>query len=257
MSSSSKFSLILMHDDGRTHRLRLGKTLCYCLATVALLSPLFGGVGIWLGWQAWVTREAMTAEFQALHAELTETQIELERCANMEALRRLPDNGREAAPEGAPGHVAAPAALASAAQAAAGAPAAPPDADAIPLPPGEGAGEADPTRMAVDTGAARVENVSARLMDPRHLRVSVDLYNAGARGPQLAGKVVFSLLPPDGQLTRLPVEDASFRINRFKKIVSTVALPSALTDTDNTALMVEVLVDDTPVFRKLYPVDAR
>lgn len=279
MSSGKKYSLILMDDGGQTRSIRISKGFCAVVLCLVIVMPLLGSAGIWVGWRAWHEQQEWLLERRSLHAELDSLEVEVERYANMETLYR--QSGAQAAPgdkdvadsaKSAPAAPAAPAAGAVAENEATESAAAPsasasgasgtngtsPEQAGSEVASGiEGGAHKTDVDISLDTGQARVENVQARLLDPRRLRVNVDLYNIKGGGTPLAGRVVFSLVTAEGQSSALPAEDTSFRISRFKKIVSTVPLPTALTDVENSALLVEVLVDENIIFRKLYPVESR
>ena len=268
MSSGKKYSLILMDDGGQTRSIRISKGFCGLVLCLAVVLPLLGGAGVWVGWRAWHEQQEWLLERRSLHAELDSLEVEVERYANMETLYRQSgaqtasgdsDNAKGATPaataESEPTESAAGAVTSGTATP--GIASGPEQAGSDTASGIEGGAHKTDADISLDTGQARVENVQARLLDPRRLRVNVDLYNTRGGGSPLAGRVVLSLVTAEGQNSPLPAEDTTFRISRFKKIVSTVPLPTALTDVDNSALLVEVLVDENVIFRKLYPVESR
>ncbi|MEG2139923.1 MAG: hypothetical protein RRY20_03945 [Bilophila sp.] len=264
MTASSKFSLILMHDDGEMHRLRMNKGTLRVLILLLVLSPLLGMLGLWVGWDAWHTIADWHTERLSYQTQLDALRVRLERLSALEALlgaegdRALvpastlppPDAVARTSSETVPGEpkTAAPAALESEASTAAGQSAAKPSEDET-LP--------DKARAAVDTGVIRVENMQARIVDRRRIRASVDMFNSDPDGKPLGGRTEFSLITADGQQYPLSNEDAVFRISRFKKVVSTSTLPVAGTEVENAAVMVEVKADNTVLYRNMFSIESR
>lgn len=113
--------------------------------------------------------------------------------------------------------------------------------------------EATNTQDAVDTGLARVENLTARRVGARSLRISFDLYNT-EQVPQLAGKATFELILADG--TTYPLDDhgdTGYRINRLKKIVGNPILPAEVSETKDASIRVSVFADDALIYRVTTP----
>lgn len=266
MSASKKCSLILMSDDGKVCRLRFRAVFLRLLAAAWILLVLAGGAGMWIGWKAWEYRRIWENDRYHLERELADNRVHLERLSNMEALY---ESSRTSAVSGG-GDEVAPSCDSSSSSSPETAPSAdfvPPSGDSVAT-AGQGGTPALPTgelaapsaapeeQVEINTGVVRVENVSARL-DERRLRVSVDLYNGEATGQQISGQAVITLLDADGQEYPLASEDMLFRIVRFKKLVSSNPLPSALSDVANAAIRVEVFVNDKLEFRRIYPVEVR
>ena len=105
----------------------------------------------------------------------------------------------------------------------------------------------------MDTGLARVENLNARRVGARSLRISFDLYNTEQQ-PQLGGKATFELLLADGSIYPLDDHgDTTYRINRLKKIVGNPTLPPEVTDTAGASIRVSVFNDDDLIYRITTP----
>lgn len=105
----------------------------------------------------------------------------------------------------------------------------------------------------MDTGLARVENLTARRVGARSLRISFDLYNT-EQVPQLAGKATFELILADG--TTYPLDDhgdTGYRINRLKKIVGNPTLPAEVSETKDASIRVSVFADDALIYRVTTP----
>lgn len=257
MKASPKCSLILMHDDGHTRRVRLSQRLLRVVCILLVLLPFFGVGGLWIGYETWRFQQEWDEERRALTARLNENKLALERLGNIESLYKRTVGGT-VAPSGSEG--SGPARSSATPEKSGDNASSPPGTANPPLtaaPPGDGGIHEIDSQLIVDTGVVRIENVVPRLVDPRKLRITVDLYNAEPTGQQLSGQVRFYVLTGDGQEWKLSNDDAQFRISRFKKVVATSPLPGTLNDVANAAIKIEVLVNDVVVYRKLYPIESR
>lgn len=254
---SRKFSLILMHDDGKAHRFRVGKFFFVVLLFLLLSLPVFGGLGVWVGWNAWQFQQKWQAEQHALELSYADCRLQAERLSNIVRLAGLSTETTGAIPA-APTSASMPSDTAStlASSSPVTAPYPPPAVQPLPSTP-EPAVDARLDEAAnLDAGVVRLENLLAREQDGRKLRISLDLYNAKPNAGQISGKITFALIDPDGQQHPLDYEDTAFRITRFKKVLVPATLPPALTGADNSALIVTVAADDGTVFlRKIFPVE--
>lgn len=86
--ATGKFSVILMHDDGRTHKIRMGHTCFHVLIVLIILAPVIGGMGIWIGWEGWHTAKTWQAEKIAFQSREETMRVRLERLTTLEALLR-------------------------------------------------------------------------------------------------------------------------------------------------------------------------
>lgn len=260
MSSASKFSLIVMYDDGRTRQMRVSRRLLHFLGAVFVILPLVGVLGIWSALTAWQDIRSWQQEKTSVQNRMDDMRIRLERLSILENLLEgqenlklrpvraavapaadtRPDN--RAAKDGAEGRKSSSLPPEAAA---AGMPASPDRAEAVP---------ADSPRI-VDMGKIRVENMRARLLDRRRIRAGVDLYKVGNGGSQLSGETVFSLQTADGRLFPLFNEDAPFRISRFKKVVTTSPLPVPMADLKNARIVIEVSVEGAIIYRNTFSIE--
>lgn len=266
MSASSKFSLILLHDDGEMHRLRISKGLFRLLVVLLILSPILGILGMWIGWEAWHTVADWRREKMAYQMQLETMRVKVERLSTLETL--LEDEksapaalavhpgggkagGKTVEKEDSPSSAESSSKEESDAQAeqepAAGPMSSLEKTTSEPSPVQGGS--------ALDDGTVRIENMQARLIDRKRIRISLDLYNSGPGGHPLAGQVSLGLLTEDGRQLPLPHEDASFRISRFKKIVSTVPLPVNSVEMHNAAVLLEVVVNEKIVYRNMVSIE--
>lgn len=287
MSASSKFSLILMHDDGSTHRMRMNKGTLRLLILLVVLSPLLGILGLWVGWDALRTVADWHDERLTYQTELDTLRVRLERLSALELLLAPEKTGLTAVPTPVlpppdSGILAASPLLVPGAgpgkPQTGTSPVASSDvpvhsnSETIPASSAEQNGKSvplsasavseddappDKTRGAVNTGRIRVENMQARLVDRRRIRVSVDIYSTDPGGKQLNGRTEFSIITADGQQYPLTNDDAMFRISRFKKIVNVSNLPVSGTEVENAAVMVEVTADNKLLYRNMFSVESR
>lgn len=267
MSTPSKFSLILLHDDGRTIRMRMTRGMYRILIGSFVILPLLGLIGLWTGYEGWRSLRAWQGEKTAFQTRIDALRVQVERLSALEALI----DPKSAARSGSASAVAAAARPADAPDAAGTDPVRPAPARPDVAPPAQPAAPAqEPSgnkapvvaaekapeqREAINTGIIRVENLRAALIDPQRIRAGADLYAANANGRQLVGKVVFSLLTADGRQFPLVNEDAAFRISRFKKVTTLSPLPLPVADLDNASVVVEVRVGDKLVYRSFCPVE--
>lgn len=261
---SSKFSLILMHDDGKAHRVRVGKFFFLVLTVLLLVLPILGGFGIWTGLNAWQYLQEWQLQQRTLEQALAECRLQAERLSNVVRLAGLSTetNGAVPAVATAPSPSVAdtsPAGTAPAVSPApATAPAPPPAVQPLPSAP-DLAPEPRPEEIpTIDTGVLRLENVVARGQDSRKLRVSLDLYNAKPNAGMISGELTFALIDHDGKVHALDHDNTAFRITRFKKVLVTATVPDELASSDNAALLITATADDDePLLRKIFPVESR
>ncbi len=280
-----KFSLILMSDGGRTVRWRLGLTSLRVMVLVLLLLPVLAAGSLWVNWALYKERQTLLSENAALRLDTKKHGQIAARLANLERFlqRNDPDSLDKLAVARVPDAPGAPAPAASSGPAAAASPASPvspaPSAGAAPVPapaapapaapvapqagaePGApppavaaedpDAGEFPPPLL--DNGLVRVDNIAARRVGARGLRISFDLYNTDQQ-PQVAGRAAFVLRLADG--TDHPLEaagDTFYRINRMKRIVGNPALPAGVASTDGASILVDIYCGDTVAYRFLAP----
>ncbi|MCH5276663.1 MAG: hypothetical protein J1E80_02390 [Desulfovibrionaceae bacterium] len=291
---TGKYSVIFLHDGGDTHRWRIGPALVRSLIFLGILIPVIAAASLWLNSRLWQELNALRADNQNLRRQLESSAQTTARLANLEQFLRKTDPqglddllpSRSGAGSGA--HSPAPAAPADKAQAqpdsgpepaaeppaksaesadatesAGDSPPAPDAADGAPgaadSPDGVSSPEAasDPARARdpVDTGLVRVENLNARRIGARSLRISFDLYNT-EQVSQVAGKATFELILADGSGYPLDDQgDTSYRINRLKKIVGNPTLPTEVSDTKDASILVNVLSDGKLIYRVITPLN--
>lgn len=88
------YSLLLMRDDGKVRRLRVSPLVLRVLVTCLFLLPVLTGLGIWAAMTFWQGNTALVDANRVLERQLKETQVELERLANLEALLEQEDPAR-------------------------------------------------------------------------------------------------------------------------------------------------------------------
>ena len=255
MSAGEKCSLLLMRDDGRTRRWRIGlrffRALCF---TVALLPLLLGGSG-WLAWILYKHNTELIAQQHELEQENKTLNAALKRLANIEHLLEMPDNAKLLALQSQQARLKA-----------AEQDGAPPDSPPQENPKEQDQGDAisldatTPSQLSssptVDMRLIGVENVHARRLGDT-LRIVLDLHNSQQKN-QLAGYVSCSIKNAGGEnlLLEVPRDVASFRINRFKRAVLAPALPAAVRSLPALTVTIEIHLEERGVaYRNEYPVD--
>ena len=255
MMPDEKYSLLLMRDDGRTLRWRVGRRFFHALCcTVALLPLLLGGSG-WLAWILYEDNAALNAQLRQAEQENKTVSAAFKRLANLEQLLNMPDNARLAALQSQQTKL-------KAAEQSMPPPEVPPQenvkeqnqGDAISL-------EATPSAPApasptVDMRLIGVENVHARRLG-NSLRVALDLHNAQQKN-QLSGYVSCTIKGSGNEsfLLEIPKDVASFRINRFKRAIFAPTLPAAARNLPALTVLIEINLDERGVvYRSEYPVE--
>jgi len=255
MSSGEKYSILLMRDDGRTMRWRIGlrffRTLCLM---VALMPLLLGGAG-WLAWRLYEDNTAINAQLRQLEQENTTISATLKRLANLEQLLDMPDSPKLLALQNQQAKL-------KAAEHGAPAPEVPPQenikdqnqGDAISL---EAAPPPPPSSIpSVDMRLIGVENVHARRLG-NSLRIALDLINSQQKN-QLGGYVSCTVKGAGGESVVLEIsrDVSSFRINRFKRAVFAPVLPAVMRNLPALTVLVEINLEDRGVvYRNEYPVE--
>ena len=271
-----KYNFLLMHDDGATKSFRISRTLIRFLLVLAVILPLVGGLGAWIGWKAWEREQVWDEEERVLQNELTSLRMQLNRLSHIERLIQEHESGLKAE---------AAAEASKPAQAQQADPQPPAEAETPPMavldqpattdPPAPEADAATPQTTpdsepaagregqppadekaeypVVNSDEVRLDNASVLLVDGRRLRVRLDLHNESGR--QIAGKVLLYVLTPDGQRVQLVHNDPNFRISRLKKLVASSVVPDSIGDLTNASLMVEVVDAASALLsRQLYPI---
>jgi len=101
----------------------------------------------------------------------------------------------------------------------------------------------------LDKGLVRVDDLLARRVGVRSLRVSFNLYNV-EQGSPLSGRASFQLALPDGRVWSLEAYgDTTYRISRMKRIVGNATLPKEAADVEGASVIVSVLADDDVIYR--------
>ncbi len=325
MAQPGKYTVLVMHDNGKTRRYRISTRLLHTLFVLSILLPFVAGAALWYGYSSWQKIRVVETENQTLMEDLAKSEMALHRLSNLETLlatnepRTLqnmiegyapttPTTGGQSATNPTASNAAntaqTPSTQSENAQGTvAGAPdttgatgttgtagvtenpenpeqpaasavppqentlaeegTTPPDATAvtgpdIPLENGPVTGK-DGERVEINTGLVRVENLSARRVGLRSLRIAFDLYNTEMQ-PQVSGKTTFDLILEDGTTYSLPPQgDTRFRINRLKRITGNPSLPAEVTnETSLEKAQVRVTVlegESTIVYQSLVPLE--
>jgi hypothetical protein len=253
MTPGEKYSLLLMRDDGRTLRWRVGLRFFRALCFIGVLLPLLLGGAGWLAWLLYEDNADLNTQLRQLEQENKSLSAALKRLSNLEHLLAMPETPKllavqsqqaklKAAEQSAPPSEVPPQESAKDSS----------QGDAISL-------EAVPSSQvsanpSVDMKLIGVENVQARRMGDK-LRIMLDLHNAQQKN-QLAGYVVCTIKSVEGEnvLLDIPRDVASFRINRFKRAVFVPVLPAALRGLPALTVLIEIHLEERGVvYRNEYP----
>ena len=252
-----KYNFLLLHDDGAAKSFRISRRAVRILMLIGVLLPLVGGVGIWIGWQAWQDRQAWEEEERVLQQEMADLRTQIDRLTHIDRLIQLSEAGQ--LPEALPNPASAvsfsppPAENGQIATQPASVSAASDVSQAEASRQGPPEETFDPDKLAVDSGQVRIDAASAHLSKDRRLRVRLDLYNESGR--QIAGTLLFFLQTADETRTALPHSDAAFRISRLKRFAPVLEIPNSVGDLAKAALVVEVVNSEKALlFRQFYPI---
>lgn len=86
--SDSRYSLLLMRDDGHVKRIRVSPLALRLLVAGLFLLPVLTGLGTWAAVSFWQGNTALVDSNRLLERELKEARVELERLSNLETLLR-------------------------------------------------------------------------------------------------------------------------------------------------------------------------
>lgn len=226
------YSVLLMRDDCGVVRFRLRAFWLKSLCVLALLLAFGAGGGIWTAYYYWKRYSLLTSEYQELQNDAAESRLHLERLATLEKFLQSSEVAHtRVSTNSANATVPVQAALSATGAAAA------PEAD--PAPPSE----------TVDS-AVKLANLGLRASGANRLRLSFDLVN---QNPQqtLTGRVNLALLTTGGSVVELSGSDDDlrfYRIARYKKIITTVTLPSDLPADSLSGLRIIVDAEGNPPY---------
>ncbi|MEG2173371.1 MAG: hypothetical protein RRY29_08940 [Desulfovibrionaceae bacterium] len=245
MAENKKISIILMRDDGQTHRYRLSMTLYRVLWVLSIVIPLLAGGAVWLSYHLWEENVRLVTNSSRLELAMHEAQHTAEKLSNLQTLLDQEDSA-------VTGPVLQNLARQSSQEAPQDKPKAPNDeADSA----DSGPGHAD--FPVVDTKVVNIENVNARLLSSGKIRISLDLRNPDSKH-NIIGHVKCLFIADSGETFPLSTtsEQADFKINRFKRAVFQPPVPSAVTDTTNARMILEVYTEGTTlIYRNIFPIE--
>jgi hypothetical protein len=253
MTADANYSLLLMRDDGRIYRWRIGLRLFRVLCCIGLLLPLLlGGLG-WLAWRLYQDNAPLNAQVLRLEDENRTLGATIRRLANLEQLLDLSENAKLSALQ------SQQAKLKAAAQ--------PPPLE---VPPQENPKDQtqdaillDASQMpqtppppAVDLKCVGIENLQIRRQG-NTIRVALDLHNILQKS-QIGGQVACILKGSAGEsfLLEIPKDVSTFRISRFKRIGFATPLPATARNLAAPTLVLEISLEERGiVYRNEYPVE--
>ncbi len=116
-------------------------------------------------------------------------------------------------------------------------------------------GNATAAAAPYDGHPAKITNMSLRASGNTRIRMSFDLNN---QDPQLLlnGRVTLAVITNAGataEITQVDRADLSFRINNYKKVSTTFALPSNLAVTDVASVLITLSGDNVPRSTERFP----
>jgi hypothetical protein len=253
-----KYNVLLIRDDGATRSIRIGGGIMRFLLCILLLLPVAAGGGLWIGWQSLQKLQEWEQQEETLQREITDLHAQLERMYHIHRLAQMHSADHTAPSE--PGPAAKPEPPKSEPAGGANAPAAtPPVAEETTGAPAQtpAAAEQTPSEeelnlIEIDTGQVSLSNINAKLNKERILSLSMNLHNESEH--QLAGTLNIVLLTADLQRHPIPYDDVRFRISRRKNFSGSAFVPEAAGDLTDASLLIEVVSDQTLVYRRMYPI---
>ncbi len=238
-----KLSLILMDDDGATRRYRVRRSTVRFFIFMTFFLPVVCGGLIYGSYLLYEKNLALEYDNKLKVEQAVKYEAEIEKLSNLEAIRQSEIEALKATINKKEDD----ALIAHESQSSE-----PVNSDEVEAPKEEKALE---EYLPVDSGIVSLENVSARLIEGKKLRLSIDLHNATQS--QISGGVVLYVLSSQGQRSPLDLSNSDYKIVKMKKIVSAVTIPNSIGNMTNASLMVEVL-DSTGkiIHRQLFPIES-
>jgi hypothetical protein len=254
-----KYNVLLIRDDGETRSIRIGRGSIRFLLCLLLFLPVAAGGGLWIGWQSWQKLQEWDQQEETLQREITDLHAQLERMYHIQRLAQAHYAEHTAASDPGPaakselpkndpaGGANAPAATPPVAGETNGDPAQTPAPAAEQTPSGE-----ELNLIEIDTGQVSLSNINAKLNKERILSLGMNLHNESEH--QLAGILNIFLLTADLQRHPIPYDDVRFRISRRKNFSGSAFVPEAAGDLADASLLIEVVSDQTLIYRRMYPI---
>lgn len=233
-----------MHDDGSNRRYRIGLKVYRCICTLMILLPLTSVLAAVLCVHLWQENSRLNANASRLEFAMREAQNTAEKLSNLRAILEQEDKA-----------LTGPVLQNLARQSAKEVPPSPPKSEENDVAE-SGPGHAE--FPVVNTGLVSIENVTARLVHARKMRINLDLRNPDSTKRNISGHVRGIFITNSGETFPLPLppEQADFKINRFKRAVFQPPVPPNISDTTNARIILEVYTDDDSlVYRNIFPVE--
>lgn len=257
MKYKERLCIIFMRDNGPRRSFRVHRGSFYAALVFFACLPLLVGALGWQAWRLWQENALLRDNVLRFESDCQEAQAIAERLENLEELLRE---------DGVPGRELVLSKLASAEQAQR-LPAAAPARD--PRAPDQADDAEDGARQlldegpghdefpAIDVGYVKVDNVQARALHDRKLRIALDLRNTDNQ-KIASGTVLGTLITADGAKIELGFEQedvGNFRISRFKRTVMVARLPGQASLV-NAQVILEVRTQDKKVvYRNIFAVE--
>ncbi|MDR0466331.1 MAG: hypothetical protein LBH94_03125 [Deltaproteobacteria bacterium] len=254
MTADDRYSLLLMRDNSRAYRWRIGLRLFRAMCCTIILMPLLLFGACWVIWLLYQDNAAVQSQLRHLEEENQTLSSMIKRLSNLEQLLDMSENAKLSALKNQQ------AKLRAAEQSAPPLEVPPPEnpkdqnqGDAISLDALPPPSSANPT---VDLKCVGIENFLAR-RQAGNLRISLDLHNILQKS-QIGGYVSCTLKSATGEIIALdiPRDVAAFRISRFKRFVFSPTLPAAQRNTAAPTLVLEITLEERGVvYRNEYLVE--
>jgi hypothetical protein len=251
-----KYNVLLIRDDGETRSIRIGRGSIRFLLCILLLLPVAAGGGLWIGWQSWQKLQEWDQQEETLQREITDLHAQLERMYHIQRLAQAHYAEHTAPSEPGPAAKAEPqkSEPAGGANAPAATPPAAEDTNGAPAqtPAEQTPSEEELNLIEIDTGQVSLSNLNAKLSKERILSLGMNLHNESEH--QLAGILNIFLLTADLQRHPIPYDDVRFRISRRKNFSGSAFVPEAVGDLADASLLIEVVSEQTLIYRRMYPI---
>ncbi|MCG8532762.1 MAG: hypothetical protein MI749_19180 [Desulfovibrionales bacterium] len=226
---SEKYSVLIMRDDTNVRRYRVSPSLLRAALIIFSCVVLIAACGIFASYSLWEQNAMLTKERHGIVKELRDLKVYVERLENIEQILQSND------PEELQ-------ALFSSMSVSASTEVPPPiDLSAI--------------LKIVDTDTVAVSNLKLQPATGGNLRLSLKLDNKNTKS-SVKGSIALSFITKEGKVVVIDTnrKDMNFSINRFKRIVTTFALPESILMKEAYALQVSINNRKTTLLQRIYPI---
>ncbi|WP_154653462.1 hypothetical protein [Halodesulfovibrio aestuarii] len=226
---SEKYSVLIMRDDTNVRRYRVSSSSLRMLLVVLFCVVLVAACGIFTSFSLWEKNTALMNERHGVQKELRDLKVYVERLENIEQILQSND------PEELQALFSSMSVSAS-----------------TELPPPI---DLSSILKIVDTNLVEVSNLKLQKATGGNLRLSLKLDNKNAKGT-IRGTITLSFISREGKVVVIDAndKDMDFSINRFKRIVTTFAVPEAMLFSEVYALQLTISKNKTTLLQRIYPI---